>query len=181
MPDVDEMMRYPVGRFTPPETPTGPEVTAWIDEIAAFPSAVERVVAGIGDDVLKTAYRPGGWTARQVIHHLADSHLNSYIRFKWALTEDRPVIKAYFEERWAELADYRELRLADSTDFLGLLHRRWVVLLRALGPVELRREFLHPSSGPIRLDQNIGVYAWHGRHHLAQVTTLAATVRSRPR
>ena len=178
MSDTDEALRYPVGRFLPPATPTGAEVSAWIEEIAAFPAAVARVVVQLGDDVLATPYRPGGWTGRQVIHHLADSHLNSYVRFKWALTEDRPLIKAYFEERWAELSDYQDLSLADSVGFLEILHRRWVLLLRALGPAELCREFVHPSSGPIRLDQNIGVYAWHGRHHLAQVTSLAAT---RPR
>ncbi len=108
---------------------------------------------------------------RQVVHHLADSHLNSLVRFKWTLTEDRPTIKAYFEDRWAELADYAE-PLDVTLDFLDALHRRWVVLLRSLSSQDLEREFVHPDSGPVKLAVNVGIYAWHGRHHLAHVENL---------
>lgn len=108
----------------------------------------------------------------QVVHHLADSHLNSYIRFKWALTEEAPVIKAYWEDRWAELSDYRDTPIKVSLDLLENLHRRWCVLLRSLDSEDLRRIFVHPDSGPVTLEFNIGNYAWHGRHHLAHIQNL---------
>lgn len=164
-------LRYPIGPFEAPESVTPEHVTAWVDEIAAFPARLRAVVEPLGEEQLDTPYRPDGWTVRQVVHHLADSHLNSLVRFKWGLTEERPTIKAYYEERWAELADYAapiELSLA----WLDALHARWVTLLRALDSDQLAREFVHPDSGPVRLDVNIGVYAWHGRHHLAHVTSL---------
>ena len=142
-----------------------------IVHVEQLPARLRAVVEPLTDAQLDTPYRPDGWTVRQVVHHLADSHLNSLVRFKWALTEERPTIKAYYEERWAELADYAaplELALA----WLDTLHARWVVLLRALTPDQLAREFVHPDSGPTRLDVNVGIYAWHGRHHLAHVTSL---------
>ena len=118
---------------------------------------------------LDTRYRPGGWTARQVVHHLADSHINSYVRFKWALTEDEPVIKAYHEERWAELVDYRATPIVTSLDLLDALHERWSSLLKNLDSDQLDRTFIHPESGRTPLRVNIGIYAWHGRHHLAHI------------
>lgn len=169
-----ERLRYPVGRFTMPEEPAADaEVAAWIDEIERFPADLRAAVEPLTEEQLDSRYRPEGWTVRQVVHHCADSHANSFVRFKWALTEDEPTIKAYFEDRWAELEDYR-LPIAAGLDHLDALHARWVVLLRALGPDDLARGFTHPETGGrVRLDGNTAFYAWHGRHHLAHVTELA--------
>ena len=164
-------LRYPIGEFEPPADVTGEQVDAWIRDIERLPADLRAVVEPLSPEQLDTPYRPGGWTVRQVVHHLADSHLNSLVRLKWALTEDRPTIKAYSEDRWAELADYRA-PIEVSLDFLDALHRRWAALLRALAPADLEREFVHPDSGPVRLAVNVGVYAWHGRHHLAHVENL---------
>ena len=164
-------LRYPIGQYAPPDSIGPADVEGWIAEIEALPGQVRAAIEGLDDEQLETAYRPGGWTLRQVVHHLLDSHLNSYIRFKWALTEDEPAIKTYEEARWAELADYRRVRLADTLDLLELLHARWATLLRSLGPDELARTFRHPEWGRVELDWNIGNYAWHGRHHLAHLTT----------
>lgn len=168
-----EELRYPIGRFAAPAGVSPAQVEAWIEEIERLPAALRSVVQPLTAEQLDTPYRPGGWRVRQVVHHLADSHLNSLIRFKWALTEERPTIKAYFEDRWAELPDYTTVPVSTSLRLLEALHERWVGLLRGLSATDLEREFLHPESGPIRLDVNIGLYAWHGRHHLAQVTRLA--------
>lgn len=167
MPDL----RYPIGRFTLEGEVTPDRVAAWIADIAALPDDLRRTVSPLTDGRLDTPYRPGGWTVRQVVHHLADSHMNSYIRFKLALTEDRPVIKSYDEKRWAELADSRE-PVASSLDLLASLHRRWVELLRSLNREQLQREFVHPESGASRLAVMVGAYAWHGRHHLAHIERL---------
>ena len=121
---------------------------------------------------LDTPYRPGGWTVRQVVHHVPDSHLNSLVRFKWALTEDRPTIKAYDEKGWAALPDYQVIPIAHSLDLLESLHVRWVGLLRNLSWTQLQREFVHPESGPVSLAETIGAYAWHGQHHLAHIQHL---------
>ncbi len=166
-------LRYPIGPFEAPHEVTAERVAAWIAEIERLPGDLRDRVADLTDDQLDTPYRPGGWTVRQVIHHLADSHLNSYIRFKWALTEDRPTIKAYWEDRWAELADYRETPIAVSLDLLASLHLRWCALLRSLTQDDLRREFVHPDSGPVSLGTSVANYAWHGRHHLAHIEALA--------
>ncbi len=170
---MNDDLRYPIGHFEAPDALTLAHVEAWIDELEAFPAVLRAVVEDWSDERLAVPYRPGGWCTRQVVHHLADSHVNSYVRFKWALTEDRPTIKAYFEERWAELPDSNELPIAVSLDLLDALHGRWGALLRALDETALAREFVHPESGPVRLDVNIGIYAWHGRHHLAHITRLA--------
>ncbi len=164
-----EELRYPIGRFEPPPEVTAAHVERWIADIEQLPGDFRRVVEPLSDDQLEARYRPGGWTVRQVVHHLPESHLNSYVRFKWALTEERPTIKAYFEERWAELEDVAAVPVGVSLDLLEALHRRWVGLLRTLSPEQLSREFLHPESGVVRLDVNVGIYAWHGRHHLAHV------------
>lgn len=169
----DNDLRYPIGRFMAPKPVSAAQVAAWVDDIAALPALLATAVRPLTPAQLETPYRPGGWCVRQVVHHIADSNLNSLVRFKLALTEDRPVIKTYREERWAELRDYVEIPVESSLQFIEALHKRWVVLLRGLGAEDLKREFLHPDSGVVRLDVNIGIYAWHGRHHLAHITHLA--------
>jgi uncharacterized damage-inducible protein DinB len=169
---LDEQ-RYPIGPFEAPDEVTAEHVATWIDEIEQLPASLRAAVEPLSDEQLDTPYREGGWTVKQVVHHLADSHMNSFIRFKWALTEDRPTIKAYFEDRWATLRDYDETPVETSLHLLDALHARWAKLLRSLDADQLRREFLHPESGVVRLDTNIGLYAWHGRHHLAHITKLA--------
>ena len=164
-----EKLRYPIGRFKPPSPIDKDQVERWINDIEALPADLRRAVKGLTETQLDTPYRPGGWTIRQVIHHLPDSHMNSFIRFKWALTEDRPEIKAYFEDRWAELPDYAATPVTASLDLLEALHRRWVALLRSLTRQDLDRTFIHPESGPANLAETIGSYAWHGRHHLAHI------------
>ena len=170
-PATDDL-RYPIGEFAPPETRTPDQVAHWIDEIAALPAALRRTVTPLTTSQLDTPYRPGGWTVRQVVHHVPDSHLNSLVRCKWALTEDRPTIKAYDEKGWAGLPDYEAVPIAHSLDLLESLHVRWVGLLRSLSWTQLQREFVHPESGPVSLAETIGAYAWHGQHHLAHIQRL---------
>lgn len=164
-------LRYPVGEFSPPDTVPQEQVDTWIDDIAALPGDLRQTVSPLSDAQLDTPYRPDGWTVRQVVHHLPDSHMNSLIRFKWALTEDRPTIKAYDEKGWAVLPDCRQ-PIRHSLDLLDALHRRWVDLLRGLSRAQLQREFVHPESGPATLAVTVGSYAWHGRHHLAHIERL---------
>ncbi|WP_088831682.1 YfiT family bacillithiol transferase [Paenibacillus tyrfis] len=166
---MTDHLRFPIGQYEAPAKPDVEMIAAWIDEIAQLPQLVRAAVQGASETQLDTPYRPGGWTVRQVVHHMADSHMNSFIRFKLALTEEVPVIRPYREERWAELPDTRQAPVALSLALLDALHERWVLLLRGLSDEELAREFRHPDSGIIRLDQNIGLYAWHGRHHLAHI------------
>ena len=163
-------LRYPIGRFKHADAITDEDLRQWIDDIAALPDQLRDAVAGLSEAQLDTTYRPGGWTLRQVVHHVGDSHMNALIRFKWALTEDRPTIKPYYEDRWAELSDYDAVPVETSLDFIARLHERWVTLLRSLTREDLTREFVHPESGTVRLDWNVGMYAWHGRHHLAHIT-----------
>lgn len=167
-----DTLRYPIGPFEHADPITDRDIQRWIDQIDALPGQLREAVDGLTDEQLDTPYRPGGWTVRQVVHHVGDSHLNSFIRFKWALTEDTPTIKAYYEDRWAELDDYQLCEVETSLNFIAWLHARWVVLLRSLTREQLARQFVHPTSGPVRLDWNVGHYAWHGRHHLAHITTL---------
>ena len=162
--------RFPIGEFTRPEAVTEEHRREWIGAIERLPRDLRAAVDGLTDEQLDTRYRPGGWTLRQVVHHLPESHMNCYVRFKWALTEDEPRIKDYREERWAELAD-RAAPIGLSLDLLEALHARWVALLQSLGPSEWKRAFVHPESGRKELEVNLGIYAWHGRHHLAHVTT----------
>ncbi|RXT06370.1 YfiT family bacillithiol transferase [Ammoniphilus sp. CFH 90114] len=164
-------VRYPVGHYSYEEEVTDKQLQVWIDEIEAAPARLRETVIHLSDEQLSTPYRPGGWTIRQVVHHLADSHVNSYVRFKLALTEDVPTIKPYAEDRWAELHDSTTSILV-SLDLLDALHKRWVILLRSLNKVELNRTFHHPDTGRISLKVNIGLYAWHGRHHIAHITSI---------
>lgn len=164
--------RYPVGKFTPPTEFTPEGRTRCIADIEEAPARLRAAVAGLTEAQIATPYRDGGWTIRQVAHHLPDSHMNGYIRFRWALTEDEPTIKAYDEKAWAELPDSREGPIEVSLAILEAVHRRWVLLLKTLTPEEFGRKFRHPESGVVSLDRNLALYAWHGRHHVAHVTAL---------
>ena len=158
--------RFPVGKFEFPETVTPEHHAQWRKEIAEAPSKLRQAVAGMTEAQLDTPYREGGWTVRQVVHHLVDSHTNSYVRFRLALTEHEPTIKGYDEKLWAELPDARTAPVEPSLALLEALHARWMLLLNALGPQELARAFRHSERGPITLETNLALYAWHGRHHV---------------
>jgi hypothetical protein len=165
-------LRYPIGQFQDAGPVTDEQRQRLIDQIAAAPTKLRAAVEGLSAQQLDTPYRPDGWTIRQVVHHLPDSHLNSYIRFRLALTEDEPTIKPYYENRWAELDDARHAPIDLSLALLEALHRRWVLLLRSLRPQDLARTFIHPELGVVDLEKNLSLYAWHGRHHVAHITSL---------
>ena len=170
----DELLRYPVGRYAPPPGGiTAAQRDEWTRELTALPARLRAAVAGLGEAQLATPYRPGGWTVRQLVHHVADSHMNAQARFKLALTESEPTIKPYDEARWAELPDVGAVDPAVSLALLDALHLRWGALLERLAPDEWARTFRHPERPrPVRLDNALGMYAWHGRHHTAHVTRL---------
>jgi hypothetical protein len=165
-------LSYPIGRFTP-TTPSSAEVRrAAIDDIAALPRNMRAAVAGLGDSQLDTPYRPGGWTVRQLVHHVADSHMNGLIRLKLALTEDNPSIKPYDEKTWAALAD-AQLPVDVSLAILDNLHARWDAVNRSLTPSDFLRTFYHPEmQQTLTLDTQVQLYGWHSRHHVAHVTSL---------
>jgi len=168
--------RYPIGKFQPQESYSADEIKAFIARIEALPAKLEAAVKGMTDQQLDTPYRDGGWTVRQVVHHVPDSHMNSYIRFKWTLTEPTPVIKAYDEKGWAETPETK-LGPELSINLLKALHLKWTKLLKSLTPQDLRKEFTHPDTGKnIPLDRLIHLYAWHGDHHLAHITNLKETM-----
>ncbi len=181
-------LRYPIGRFEAPPLPADRD--PWLEQLTEAPALLRAAVAGLDDGRLDIAYRPGGWTVRQVVHHLPDSHMNSYIRFKWThhhlpdshmnsyirfkwtLTEAEPVIKAYSEADWAELADSRG-PIEPSLLILDALHRRWLTLLQAMTDSDYQRTFEHPETGRhVSLTSTLALYAWHGRHHVAHITAL---------
>ncbi|MDM5155078.1 bacillithiol transferase BstA [Bacillus sp. DX1.1] len=164
-------LRYPIGHFTYEENITQDTIENWIKEIENLPAELTKAIKGLQEDQLDTPYRTGGWTVRQVVHHVVDSHMNSYIRFKLALTENNPTIKPYMEEKWAELPDSK-LPVDVSLVLLEALHKRWVNLLRSLGPADLDKTFNHPETGKNKLAVAIGLYAWHGRHHTAHIVSL---------
>jgi hypothetical protein len=171
---VDEDQRYPVGRFRFGGSDEGRR-QQWIEEIAATPAHLRAAVDRLSATQLDTPYRTGGWTVRQVVHHVPDSHLNAYLRVKLALTENEPTIKPYDEAVWAELSDSRAGPIEVSLAFLEGLHQRWVLLLRTLREPDFDRRFIHPEHGrAIGLDEQLATYAWHGRHHVAQITSLRA-------
>lgn len=151
--------RYPIGPFVPPADTSEAAREGWITTLAGAPEELRAAVAGLTPTQLDTPYREGGWTVRQVAHHLPDSHLNSYIRFKWALTEDAPVVRPYFEDRWAELPDVQNTPVEVSLELLSALHKRWVVLLRALSDSDFARSFTHLESGVQTLTENLAYYA----------------------
>ena len=164
-------LRFPIGKFQWSGANTDADRKRFIDEIAHAPGNLRSAVFGLDDAQLDTPYRPGGWTVRQVVHHVPDSHLNAYIRYKLALTEENPLIKAYDEAAWAELPDSRE-PIENSLVLLESVHRRWVSILRSMKPEDFLRPFQHPELGPVNLDRYVGLYAWHGKHHVAHITAL---------
>lgn len=162
--------RFPIGAFSPPAAIAAADISAWITRLELLPQELAELVANLSAKDLEKTYRDGSWTITQVIHHIADSHTNSLIRFKWALTEDEPLIKAYFEDRWANLHDYSADALPETLAYISLLHKRLCRLLRGLSATQLKRTFIHPETGnTVVLDWNIGQYAWHGDHHLAHI------------
>ncbi|HLG16406.1 MAG TPA: bacillithiol transferase BstA [Blastocatellia bacterium] len=165
-------MRYPIGRFKFEGSLSDDQRRRFIDDIEQTPAWLKEAVAGLTAEQLETPYRPKGWTVRQVVHHVPDSHLNSYIRFRLALTEDEPTIKPYDEAQWAQLVDARTAPIETSLALLESLHSRWVVLLRSLTPSDFARTFKHPELGVVSLERNLALYSWHGRHHVAHITSL---------
>jgi uncharacterized damage-inducible protein DinB len=164
-------LRYPIGKFQRADHLTSDQRRQFIDAIAETPARLNAAVAGLKAQQIDTPYRPGGWTVRQVVHHVPDSHMNAYIRFKLALTESEPTIKPYDEKQWAELADSKS-PIEPSLALLENLHARWVSLLRSLAPADWARNFRHPERGTMSLDETLALYAWHGRHHVAHITSL---------
>ena len=164
--------RYPIGRFAFAAPPDDAERKKLIDDIAQTPAALRSAVQGLTPQQIETPYRDGGWTVRQVTHHVPESHMNAYIRFKLALTEDSPTIKPYMEDRWASTPDVTATPVEVSLALLDSLHDRWVRLLRLLQPQDWKRTFIHPELGTMPLEKNLALYSWHGRHHVAHVTEL---------
>jgi hypothetical protein len=170
--DDRETLRYPIGQFAEDHQPTAAKHRAWIERIGALPGELRALVRDLTPGQLDTPYRPGGWTVRQVVHHLPDSHLNAYVRTKLALTEEVPTIKPYDQVAWAELPDAAAAQIEPSLRLLEGLHARWVLVLRALDEPTLRRTLHHPEDGTLTVSRIIQSYAWHGRHHLAHVSAL---------
>lgn len=168
-----EQLKYPIGKVRIPEQITQKNINDWISTLERFPQELEFLVKDLSEKQLDTSYRPEGWTIRQVIHHCYDSHHNSYTRFKWALTEEKPIIKAYFEEKWAELDDSKYAPISFSIDALKALHAKWVYLLKGLKKSELEQKFIHPETKKeVSLKENVGIYAWHCQHHFAHIEQL---------
>jgi hypothetical protein len=169
-------LRYPIGKFETKGTLNDAQRRELIQQIAEAPAKLREAVRGLSDAQLDTPYRPDGWTVRQVVHHLPDSHLNSYVRFKWAVTEHEPTIKPYDEKLWAELHEARTAPIELSLALLESLHKRWVLFLQSLKPSDFARKFIHPEHGARDLDWLLQLYAWHGRHHVAHITSLRERV-----
>jgi len=164
--------RYPVGNFSFEGPPSEQQKAGFLDDIEQTPARLRAAVQGLSEQQLNTPYRNGGWTVRQVVHHVPDSHMNAYIRFKLALTEEEPTIRPYMEDRWAELPESRSAPVELSLALLENLHTRWMLTLRAIPPEDWQRTFRHPEMGLMSLDKALALYAWHGRHHVAHVTEL---------
>jgi uncharacterized damage-inducible protein DinB len=167
------LLQYPIGKFVKPDHVPEVLIHEWIEEIEKLPLQLKEAVEGLSEEQLDTPYREGGWTITQVVHHLADSHMNCYMRFHLALTENNPIIKPYNEKGWAELADGKNAPIEISLNLLASLHQRWAYLLKSMTNEELSRTFTHPQTGRVYiLDEVLGLYAWHGKHHLAHITEL---------
>lgn len=168
-----EKLRYPIGKFEAPTNYNDAFLEESIAFIASFPERLKKEVAHLTEEQLDTPYRPYGWTIRQVIHHCADSHMNCYIRLKWTLTEDKPVIKFYYEDRWSEMNDNKTMPIAPTLSLLEGLHYRLGYIMKSLSAEALEKSFIHPEhQKEFRLKEIIGLYAWHGNHHLAHITEL---------
>lgn len=168
-PQEVEKLKFPIGNFVLPENSNQDHLTSWRNDIADFPFIITNLTDPLTDEQLAYTYRPNGWNIRQVVHHCADSHINAYVRFKLALTEDKPIIKPYNEAQWAQLSDYNE-DIAVSLTLIQALHKKWIVIIDSMEEQELDKEFTHPESGhssPLKFW--IGKYAWHGRHHVAHI------------
>ncbi len=164
-----EKLQYPVGKFSTPELFTNELLNEWKKDIADFPEKIKNISKNISEQQLETPYRPGGWTARQVIHHCADSHMNAFIRFKLALTENKPTVKAYEEQLWAEQADYK-LPIESSLNIIEALHFRWVTLLNSMSEADFDSKYIHPQSGKeLDLKFMLSLYSWHCKHHLGHI------------
>jgi uncharacterized damage-inducible protein DinB len=170
-------LRFPIGAYAPLTNTTETQRRDFIKNIAAAPQQLRVAVQDLTPEQLDTPYRPEGWTVRQVVHHVADSHLNSYIRFRWALTENEPLIKAYDEKAWAQLPDAYQADPEVSLALIEALHNRWVLLLQTLTPEQFNRTLQHPEAGLLKLETMLGLYDWHGRHHVAHITALRARLR----
>jgi len=165
-----EALRFPIGEYRSDKNPSDERLNEWINDIELFPERVSESTTNSTIESLNWKYRPKGWNVKQVIHHCADSHMNSLIRFKLSLTEDSPTIRPYYEDRWAELIDSKDDDVSDSLLLLNSLHRKWVKLLKTLDTNDLKKDFIHPEHGTkITLAENIGIYAWHCNHHLAHI------------
>ncbi len=168
-----DSVRYPVGKFEKPDKILKSDVSRWCKEIERLPRDLKKLVAGLNDQQLDTPYREGGWTVRQVIHHLADSHINAYCRIKLALTEDNPTVKPYEEKLWAELSDAKTADIKFSMQILAGIHKRWGLAIRAMSKDDYKRTFFHPANGRNQsIGEIIGMYAWHCRHHFAHIQNL---------
>lgn len=164
--------RYPIGKFAYTGPLTADQKKQCFDDIEQTPTRFRAAVRGLSDSQLDTPYRDGGWTIRQLAHHVPDSHMNAYVRFKLALTEDDPTIKPYMEDRWAELPESKKAPIEVSLALLDLLHQRWMLVLRNMSEADWKRSFRHPELGAVPLEKSLALYAWHGRHHTAHVTVL---------
>ena len=164
--------RYPIGKFEYQTPPTAEQQQKLIDDIEQTPAKLREAIRELSPQQLDTPYRDGGWTVRQVVHHVPDSHMNAYIRFKLALTEDQPTIKPYMEDRWAKLPDTAKTPPEISLSLMDSLHDRWVRLLHSLEPSDWKRTFQHPEMGLMPLEKSLALYSWHGRHHVAHITEL---------
>lgn len=168
-----DQLKYPIGQFDCPNNISKQHIESWISILEHFPNRLEHLVKGLNDEQLDTHYRPGGWTIRQTIHHISDSHHHSYTRFKWALTEDQPMIKAYFEDRWAELIDSKIAPIEMSLNHIKAVHFKLVYILKKLSEEDLNKSFMHPETqSQVKLNFNIGNYAWHSNHHYAHIENL---------
>lgn len=171
--DIEEQLKYPIGKHTQPETYTSKQFDEWVAQIAALPTRLDPCIENLDAAQLEEPYRPGGWNIRQVIHHLADSHMNGLIRVKFTLTQDKPTIMPYDQDAWVQLADVQEVPVNVSITMLHTIHRRWVAVLRSLSSGQLERSYYHPEYKQYTtLWQMTSQYAWHGRHHVAHIRSL---------
>jgi uncharacterized damage-inducible protein DinB len=164
--------RYPIGKFSFDGTLTPDQKKQYLQDIEETPTRLRAAVRGLSDQQVNTPYRDGGWTVRQLTHHVPDSHMNAYIRFKLALTEDEPTIRLYMEDRWAELPESKQAPVELSLALLDSLHQRWTIVLKNISETDWKRNFHHPEMGLLSLEKTLALYAWHGRHHTAHVTAL---------